>query len=183
MYKQLDYLQIEVEFPCAIRLIGRLLSGKSRIFERPGLKTGGGYLRLWKMFHLLGDNPGDLLHPASSRNLLAEGRWILRIIPTEYRLIGKRRMSWDEPGSNLQNSRSLRCVRRVRAISNRHSDGIWDIGGFTRADKFIPFCNNAAMTSLTLRRSNYHLRFEGQFCNININASTDYKHAISDAYG
>lgn len=109
-------------FPRAIRIISRLLTGE--LYRTTALEN-------WWMPSVgrcftRGDNPGDLLHPASSRNLLAEGRRILRIIPTEYRLIGKRRMSRDEPGSggNLQNSRSLRCVRRLRAISNRRSDRI-----------------------------------------------------------
>lgn len=64
-------------------------------------------------------------YPTWSPNLLAASRTpsqrIPRIIATVYRLIGSRRMSRDEAGSssNLQNSRSLRCVRRPGIANSR----------------------------------------------------------------
>jgi len=45
-----------------------------------------------------------------------------------------------------------------------------------RADRFIPFCNNAMVTSLTLDEVIIIFQFEEQFRG-NIETSNDYKHA------
>jgi len=110
------YASLASEVSACDKRRDRLLSAAN--IERSRRKTGRRPSARARLHRRAMSIPGTYFTRRHRRNLLAEDRRILRIIPTGCRLIGRRRMNEREPGSrcNLQNSRSTRCVRRPRAI-------------------------------------------------------------------